>query len=513
MTEAAIVRGAPSRPLDVHRWSDYPELSSCLAQLVSEIEAQENRRRARSANAARKLRDAVRAIVLDLYVAHTSSPEYEIGVSLAKDSFSNKSRYHALFFTYDGFTSAYRGLRDLGYLAVVREGFNDPGTGVGRNTRIRATDELIRRLTTVAKLTTASISHGRQDYAAETIILRDGEKKRRDYQDNSVVATMRADVARINEGLDRHWLDLYLTDDQLRDMNVTMRRKWDHANDPDSRDHEAGAVDFSAKCLRRIFNNDSWDQGGRFYGGWWQTVPRDYRRFITINGKHTIELDYSGMHPTLLYARAGVEPIGDAYDVGMPSVPREIIKAVFNKLLNAKSRTMPTSAFDERAYGLTWRDLEEAVKARHQPIREFFNTGYGVRLQTIDANIANQVMLRFLDRGYPCLPVHDSFIVHHAMANELREVMASEFMNEVGRAVGMKMKTDFISMYIPPNGDVVFDDTAFLQQLDGTGEYTLYHTRENAWNNRRHSLEVPFGPSKTLLAGRKRKIRRIRDLS
>ena len=121
-------------------------------------------------------------------------------------------------------------------------------------------------------------------------------------------------------------------------------------------------------------------------------------------------------------------------------------------------------------------------------------------------------MLRFFKMRYACLPVHDSFIVHKALADELRDIMASEFMDEVGRTVGMKMKTDFISTYAPMNGDSTVDHTAFLQQLSGTGEYAGYHTRENDWHSRRHTMEVPSGPSKTLLAARKRKIRPIKGL-
>ena len=50
-----------------------------------------------------------------------------------------------------------------------------------------------------------------------------------------------------------------------------------------------------------------------------------------------------------------------------------------------------------------WKELQERVKARHEPIAKFLSTGYGVRLQNKDAQIANRIMLRFLDMGYICL--------------------------------------------------------------------------------------------------------------
>jgi cytidylate kinase len=55
-----------SRPLDVHRWSDYPELNSCLSALANEIEEREGRDRRRAAQEAKRFKDALRILVLDL---------------------------------------------------------------------------------------------------------------------------------------------------------------------------------------------------------------------------------------------------------------------------------------------------------------------------------------------------------------------------------------------------------------------------------------------------------------
>ena len=47
---------AVSRPFDVNRWSDYPELNNCLTVLVHEIEGGEGRRRNRSDKDAKRFR-------------------------------------------------------------------------------------------------------------------------------------------------------------------------------------------------------------------------------------------------------------------------------------------------------------------------------------------------------------------------------------------------------------------------------------------------------------------------
>ena len=59
--------------------------------------------------------------------------------------------------------------------------------------------------------------------------------------------------------------------------------------------------------MRRVFNNAKWEEGGRFYGGWWQTLPKKWRKRITILGFPTHEIDYSGLHIAILYAREGID--------------------------------------------------------------------------------------------------------------------------------------------------------------------------------------------------------------
>ena len=60
------------------------------------------------------------------------------------------------------------------------------------------------------------------------------------------------------------------------------------------------------KFVRRIFNNSRWDQGGRFYGGWWQRCPKDYRKKIKMDGMMTAEIDFSGLHIVMLYGQQGI---------------------------------------------------------------------------------------------------------------------------------------------------------------------------------------------------------------
>jgi hypothetical protein len=494
MPDAHVHKGQPppSRPLDVHRWSDYPKLNSCLTDLIAEIEHAEIRRRARSSGSATRLRNAVRCIILDLYVAWSTNPDYEIGVSLGKESFRHQTRYDALFLRYDTFHPAYSGLVDLGYVQITRAPFHDPRTGIGRVTRIRATPKLIELLTGNGELTLATVRYRTDSSTRELIVLRDKDKNDVAYKDTGATKTMRADLERINAALSAHWTDLYKSDLDLAALNekMTARYRLD--------DHTPPYIDFTARQLRRVFNNSDWRQGGRFYGGWWQTIPRDERKHITINGKHTVEVDYSGMHPALMYAEVEARLEGDPYDIDLPSVPRDVVKRAFNKLVNASGRTRPTREYNVKEYGLSWMALLELVKARHRPIAEFLGTGEGVRLQNMDAKIANRIVLRFLDMGYVCLPVHDSFIVHRELRDELTSIMRDEFHKAAGAYISTKAKLDVTRVSITEERIAIVSYAGIDDPFGSAGEYTGHETRlSNWWANQvpkaRRGVTSPLG--------------------
>jgi hypothetical protein len=89
------------------------------------------------------------------------------------------------------------------------------------------------------------------------------------------------------------------------------------------------SVDTSIRRLRRIFNNGSFRQGGRLYGGFWQDMPKDARkRHLQIEGESVSEIDYKQVSMRLLYALAGMPPPSeDIYDFSKDGYGREGVKA------------------------------------------------------------------------------------------------------------------------------------------------------------------------------------------
>jgi hypothetical protein len=157
-----------------------------------------------------------------------------------------------------------------------------------------------------------------------------------------------------------------------------------------SGDDDKPAVDFTRTRLRRIFNNNSFKEGGRFYGGWWEEIPREYREFITINGKQITEIDYGEFHPRLLYAQEGF-PYAikrDPYTIPATGVDREITKRIFNILLNALTKEEATGAI-RKEFQLRSKVINRiiaAIKQAHQPIAHHFHSGVGRKLQYLSGD-------------------------------------------------------------------------------------------------------------------------------
>lgn len=448
-----------SRPFDVHRWADYPELNNCLGSLADEIDAFKKRKRSRTADEAKNFRDALRILALNLYAAWKMNPKLQVGIDLNRNRYV-QGRYKSLYLSYRPMKDAFDGLEALEYLIIDKRGFFDSKTGTGKSTRIRATEKLISLLTDKARLCAPRILRASDD---ETIILKDEKKHQIDYADTDQTRLMRENLTRINKVLLRSWPDLYIPDVEFERLQARL-----------SADDEHEPIDFSSRTLVREFNNGSFNEGGRFYRGWWQNIPKEYRRFIKINDKATVELDYSGIHPTMLYAKVGKPMPKDPYDIGLDPQHRDLVKLTLNAIINAGPRGVDQpSDFDPKALGMTWAEFQDRIKKAHAPIASYFNSGIGIKLQYKDSCIAEKVLLGFASKGFPCLPIHDSFIMHHGYKDELDGAMSQAFKEITG--INAKIKGKEIDFGVEvENKSASTDLDDIIQELS---KYSKYNKR------------------------------------
>ena len=108
------------------------------------------------------------------------------------------------------------------------------------------------------------------------------------------------------------------------------------------------------------------------------------------------------------------------------------------------------SELDMSGLEMSWAELRDRIIKAHKPIADLFFKGVGNHLQFQDSNIAERVMLHFAGMDAPALPVHDSFILHHAYgeSGEVEEAMRRAFYEEVGEHIS-KIDKEILNLDIP----------------------------------------------------------------
>ncbi|UEM23063.1 hypothetical protein JL100_010075 [Skermanella mucosa] len=364
-------------------------------------------------------------LLLNLFTVWSIDPKTKLGISLDANAYSGASRYRNPHLTYRQFEAAFRGLEALGFLKVTNPGYQFKATGEGQVTRVVGTEKLGLLLQEETQLSPIDVV---PSPTRETILLRDNSGRMVEYDDTEDTTRMRNNLGRINHVLRQNWPDIEISRDEWVNLQERLEAKEDRV-----------PIDLGSRYLSRIFNNNSFLMGGRFYGGWWQNVPSDLRPYIRINGKLTVEIDYSSIHPRMLFAMEGLEAPDDPYDIGLDPRFREVVKQTFNALINASTnRINPVSSFDADAIGMSWPEFKKVVRQAFAPIAKYFGTGEGIRLQRVDSDILEKVLVYFAERGIPCLPIHDSVIMHHGYTDELEAVMTQAFEEVTGIAGKVK---------------------------------------------------------------------------
>jgi hypothetical protein len=346
-----------------------------------------------------------------------------------------------------------------------------------------------------------------RDEAEEVIILRKAGVKVRtktksgkpkkpkketiDYKDTDTTNQMRSNLARINKLLAETWVDLEVPDSTLVEINKRLERKSDKQ-----------PIDFTRRKLKRMFNNSSFEQGGRFYHGWWQEIPSEYRKYITINGKWTRELDYAGIHIRMMYAMEGeeLEDSFDPYKLKDYTSHRDEVKQALNTIINAKTKDEAIGSINNKLTlpkDKNANDLYKQLEQIHPKIKHYFGTGEGIKLQYLDSKIAEIVMLELLEQGIVALPVHDSFIVRRSYMIDLNPIMREAFKQvvKVKGVMDLKELSPGATLINQKKKPLVKDQEQFpgikepfndkdMWEIINNNKDNKFQQRESEWNNK-----------------------------
>ena len=440
-----------SRPLDVHRWSDNPEAKELSDTVWNQYFKEAFPPREGKGNKAKsEPKKQFKVLLLDLYVAWLDDPELSIGVGMSNNAYKKNARYNALHIS-----AKIMVLINHAYLM----GLIDKKTGSeqsGKTTRIRASSKLAE-IFSKAELTVFDLTEEVPNQ--EVIILNKKEyrddKERTvqvDYKDTDFepIVEMRQQVQQYNALLWRTFIDIPTGEESCIEQPY-----WDK---------KVGAMKIRRvkltqdnKFVRRVFYRADWNLGGRFHGGWWQSIGEGWRKQIYINDEATVEVDYSGLHVNLLYGLKGIQPpLEDHYEVEhllldfSTKEQRKIVKGVVLNAINATTIKKAFQAYltnqpsDSKIRKLKLKHshlqlLLDAFIEKHPCIEDALGADKGVELMKVDGRITAKVINHFTKKNIPILSIHDSYVIQHEHSGQLRKVMNKTVAEELD---GLEIKLD-----------------------------------------------------------------------
>jgi hypothetical protein len=441
--------------------------------------------------------DASKWLVESLYQGFCCLPRLPVALPLRSNAYSDNS--FNLPFGYEVTIRILRAAKKLQFVRLRQGIFNPSGKGVV--TRIAPSGPLRAHFHSIGTLW----QNLRPPHKDETIFINEeiGGKDRRlaNTADHPDVAKMQRNVYAINLFLRKQCIHISLPD-------VAFTQPADKFMPPPQRGREPVAaqtrsptlicINFQNVFLHRIFTEGSFApdcrlEGGRFYGGWWQTIRKEMRQKILINGQITTECDFSGMALNCLYAHEELTiSEGDPYDLGLCNSSKEkraLIKLFIIALLNDKKGKFRLAPKDLAVLGLTHKQLTELVNEKHQGIRHHFGTGIGLYLQYLDSCVAEKVMLSFMRMGEVCLPIHDSFIVREGLKKQLETVMKHEYeqlfkfaicttVTLADTTLPIRSRPRKLSANASSDEHLIAQQLFFSEMMD---EYSIYRSYFNSW--------------------------------
>lgn len=340
-------------------------------------------------------------------------------------------------------------------------------SGVCKSSSFAATEEML------AILQEYPVSVLELSFNPPFVIVKNEEKKvmkklPRDL--TKLVAPLEEQMRKIREHVS--WQGIELIDDNCKDVTLDVLAKVIERNNPrgnaegdqacsaydtagDDCHYEALAIALRQRThLYRAYNNGSLKQGGRLFGHWIQRISKEDRKWAVLNGRQTIGLDYSAVQPHIIYAVVNkTAPDGGMYELdGISDFNIDVAKKVMLVMINCKSRSGAVQAMlkldreraaDGKSWGLT-RDVVtqyiDGLAKKHHAISDYFFSGFGLKAQNIESNIAVRVLLKLIDQDIACIPIHDCFVVGVQNREALARAMDEAAEEEIGRRIPWKQE-------------------------------------------------------------------------
>ena len=380
-----------SLPLEPMRLNDIGEQQFALKNLLTELIGSHPTKLTNDQK--HDLRDVYRQILLN--VVYNSIRRVYTALPRGTQSFHKGTYWSSCGLTYKFTVPALDRLFEDDLIVQMKGVYNGPG-GFSRLTRIFGTDKLAQRVD--AQKIAEAVDFGWDEDAAQVVLTDFPYKADTLVEDHPDVIR----ISRINKFLkDHHW-------------------------------QQRGPI--------RVMYKNNPVYSGRVYTRF-QNMPKELRAQMRIDGKETVELDYKSNHLMMLIAMLG-QPLPDDPYLAIASKSassRDQVKTFITASLGADSEEQAFNSLKRKKFN---KELFNKIKLATTSLYEGLPLfkGVGVMLQSLEGQIALDIIDAGASEGVVVLPVHDSFIATKNNEKWLWEQMVKQWANHVIRGTKTKVE-------------------------------------------------------------------------
>jgi hypothetical protein len=394
------------------------------------------RRRSRRREDQAIFEEAVAAVVCDLAHRFLEDPDGKIAIKLSNKSLGMKSRYRAPALSKVLPTILERLCSpELDFVQMTKgsreriEPDNDEYSefSVPQKPKWKGTATVIwpsKRLISLIDDLITGFDDFKLSESEELIILKDIKPethpsvkkksgKRLEYDDTEYTRSAREKLWEINEWLEK--ADIEVDQSFLKTpVNSHQRR------------------------LHRIFNNGTFDEGGRLWGGFWIPLNKDQRSdSIRIDGDPVCYLDYGQMGLRLLYSDVkATPPDGDLYEIPGIRKSRDGVKKLISSAISnyKEPKRMPKGVRPLMWDGDSYASYMKLINEYHHAVADHFYEGLSVALMRKESDVMVELLLELKRQHIVALPIHDGVLVADGVHEQTIEIMSAVFEMCVGVA-------------------------------------------------------------------------------
>jgi len=285
----------------------------------------------------------------------------------------------------------------------------------------------------------------------ETVILKDNNKLKVPYEDDINTSSMRSEISVLNNLRSKAIISLKGVPNMLlNEYSKSKHKTYREILQPFTKLYLSGTtrdklnIPLEKTYLHRVFNDSSFNKGGRFYGTAEITLPKKLRKYLTINDKSTVEMDYSCLHLHMMYHLKGIH-FGDNPYLSEIKRLRELYKAITMTVINTNIRTSAIKAILKQhkdgeldlswLNDVTYNKIEKYFKKWekvHYKLKDQFYTNKGIDLMNLDSIIMSKILKHFSDKGIVACGIHDSVIIQKQFKKELLQIMVEVYEEVLG---------------------------------------------------------------------------------